>query len=336
MFPAFRFRPLFVLMVALTAVAFLDGNRVATGEHMVEDDACFPSRKFESLPAKAIGVLVSDGQNMLRKEGRSGPPDAFVFSRAGASYSWVYIPVTEKPQIEHMDVAVGTALTKQLKRFNKLSLATAEVLKPKAINGPYALVEVEVNAGLGSPSGESFVATRLKRLDNTEEYPLNVAKVISRLHKQYQTFLKEQKEIIEAGLKRAENTALGKQEPTGPRESSELLYVTWLPEREQLQVCFQTRVNDGLYKYGRGADPGQKKTPPVGSGANPPPDDKGLVRFGTVFGVELGMSFDVAKTGEILRDSAVPLRTFQADIPPPGGAFQSVTPGAWPGKGPGS
>lgn len=331
MIPIFHLMPVFILSAAFplhTDFSYVSSHEEAS---MQDRARCLPDHKFLPLSGKVVGVLVGDAQAVLHREGRSGPPDALVFSRNNASYSWVYVPVRTKPQFEFLNVPVGEK-GEQVKRFDSLSLGTAMVLRPWGVTGPYSLVEVEVNDGLGSPAGESFVATQVKRLDGTAEYPMKVVDVMSQLRKQYQAYLEEQQKAIDVGMKKAQKAALGDRNPTGPRETSELLYVTWLSEGEQLRVCFRTRVNDGLYRYGKGIEPSGRDKAQQSSGAFPPSDQKGLVRFGTVFGVELGMSYEMSKTGAIKSSLALPLETFHTELPPPGGVSQPVPPGASPSK----
>ena len=49
--------------------------------------------------------------------------------------------------------------------------------------------EVTVNDGLGSPPEDSFVATDIKVLDGTPDYPLKVAEVIAAMKKRHAEYL---------------------------------------------------------------------------------------------------------------------------------------------------
>jgi hypothetical protein len=290
------------LGVLAVATADFDQNK---------SDSIFPKHKFEPLGGKVIGVLAAGVQPVLQTEGRSGPADALGFSANNCSYRWVYVSVQKNPTIGNLDVTVGSE--GKMKQFRNLSIATLENVKPLGITAPYTLVEVEVNSGLGSPAGDSFVATGLKVLDGTKEFPLNVAKVVSELQQRYATYLRKHDEGISVKINEARKEALKGLKASGPREKTELLFLTWLSKTERLQVQFRTQISDGDYKYGRGVDLKRK------DGASPDaksPADKGP-RFGTTFGIELGVTYEVDRTGKSVSSSESPMRTFQHEIPPP-------------------
>lgn len=282
-------------------------------------EVSIPTRKFQPLPGKAIGVLVSDPKAIMAREGRTGPSDALAFSRGGDSYRWVYVTVKEKPGLGTLLIAVGEKGDK-MKEFHNLSLATLPTVWHFGITQPYSLVEVEVNGGLGSPADESFVATQMEVLDGTEKFSLKVTEVLDQSRRRYQAYLDKEQKDIETALKEAQKKALGERRPTGPRETSQLVYLTWLPETQQLRVTFQTQVSDGAYSYAQGVEPARKNgpRPHVGPDSANPPQGQG-VRFGIMFGVELGMTYDVAKTGTLQRSRPQALRVFSKEIPPPPG-----------------
>jgi hypothetical protein len=64
--------------------------------------------------------------------------------------------------------------------------------------------------------------------------------------------------------------ALGDGKPTGPKETAEVMLVTWAAETERLRVTFRTTVTDGAYQFGNGAEvrdpPALPALPPPGGG----------------------------------------------------------------------
>src|SRR6185436_12909452 len=116
--------------------------------------------------------------------------------------------------------------------------------------------------------------------------------------------------------------ALGDQKATGPRETADLMFVTWLEDKERLRVHFRTKVSDGKYNFvGGGARPDfplplppikdgairgglrQLPPPPIKDGLRqppPPPREEFKVRVGTMFGVEFGAAYEVAKDGKLV------------------------------------
>jgi hypothetical protein len=268
-----------------------------------------------------IGVLASGAETVMDDEGRKGPQGALCFSVGGGSYRWVYVPVTKKPVIGGMRIPVGEKGDMR-KPFYDLCFADVKTVKRWGVTEPFALVELEVNDGFGSPASESFVATRMRVLDGTTEYPLHVAEVIGQLRKEYQSWLQGQENTIQAGMCEAQRAALGHRRRTGPQQTDELLYVTWLPNTQQLHVQFRTRVRDGAYEYANAEEPGRKGEGREETGKFPRPSLVPRVsaentRFGKMFGVELGKAYAVSKVGVVEGSQIVPLRLFQKEIPQP-------------------
>jgi hypothetical protein len=282
----------------------------------------------------------------MANEGRSGPPDAFAFSSGGGSYRWAYVPVQDKPLITNLQVRTGTK-GEQVKVYPSLSLANAQTVKQWDVPAGNVLVEVEVNDGLGAPADEGFVATRMKVLDGSADYAIKVADTIDQLRKRYRAYLDDQQRAVNAAMEKAQKDALGDRKPTGPRETAELMHVSWLPEGQRLRVRFLTRITDGAYAYGGGAAPADplplppppaKEVPPAGEGAlkappPPPPPDRGA-RFGTTFGVELGAEYEVSKSGTLEGRKALPIEAFHKEIPPPPAAPRRPMDPLPPRKGP--
>ncbi len=291
-----------------------------------------PQRKQQPLPGKAVGVLVSNVAPIMNQEGRSGPADAYGFSVGGNSYRWIYVPVQEKPLITRLQVPTG-AKGDRIKVYPRLNLANPATVKQWNITAPFALVEVEVNDGLGSPAIEGFVATRMTRLDGTSAFPLKVPEVIEEVRKQQQRLKQEQQTVIASALAEAEKSALKGKKATGPRETSELFYVTWLPETDRLRIHFRTTISDGHFQQ---VEIGQRLPPvalppgPIPLPPNqgkpavpvlrpPPPARFRSVRVGTAFGIEMGFAFEVTKTGKIDRVLTLPIQPFTRELPQPPG-----------------
>jgi hypothetical protein len=236
-----------------------------------KDRAAFiPYRRYQPLPGKAIGVLVADALEMTHQEGRYGPPDAFAFSAGGNSYRWMYVPVADKPFITNFRVPVGEK-GDQFVTYPGASLATAQTAAHWGIKAPFALVEVEVNEGLGSPPVEGFVATKMKRLDGSEDFPLKLPEVVADLRRMYKRYLGEQQGAVTAALDKAEKDALKDRKPTETRSTSQMFYLTWLPEEQRLSVRFRTRITSGSFQEKRVPIPGNPRPFPL----PPPPKGQG-------------------------------------------------------------
>jgi hypothetical protein len=272
-------------------------------------EAFVPERKYAPLPGKVVGVLAAGNPNLLANEGRKGPADALCFSTDGTSYRWVYVPVPKKPIIGGLLVPVGEKGDTK-KRFDSLSLASPKTVGRWGVTEPYSLVEVEVNGGLGGPADESFVGTQMKVLDGTKEYPLKTAEVIAELGKRYQKYVQDQQKAIDKGLADARQALPKDREPAGKPEPAELLYATWLPQTQTLRVVFQTRVAD------RATPPAPKSAAPASAAKPAGEDAEGKKEAATVtlYGVRLGMVYEVTRTGLADQGLPLPLETFQKEV----------------------
>src|SRR5262245_45697823 len=210
-----------------------------------------PYRKHVPLPGKIIGVLVHDAQPVLTLEGRSGPADQICLGYGGGSYRWLYVPIEKNPMIPWLSLPVGPTGTER-KRFENLSLAGAANMKPLGVKSKYTLVEIEVNGGLGGPADDSCVATKVKVLDGSAEFPLKVEQIIADLAKRFQDHQAEQGREINVMMEKAAAAAIKDKKSSGQRERKDVMFVTWLPETERLRVHFRTTISDGLYQYARG------------------------------------------------------------------------------------
>lgn len=321
-----RFAALGLLAAGAWTAAFAAPAPTDTDETVKDRAAFVPLRKYQALPGKTVGVMVSDVAKVMNHDGRSGPPDAVAFSRDGQSYRWVYVPATDKVTIPRLTVPVGEKGDKKVV-FEKLSMANAPTLKQWDVDKPYALVEAEVNDGQGSPAVEGFVATKMKRLDGSKEYPLVVADAVEKCKKKYKGYVEEQQKAIDAAMGEAQKKAIKDEKATGPRETNELMYVTWMPDKERLRVVFRTTITDGAYKYGGGARPVDggplppRKGPAFMFPPPPPPPRFENVRWGTQFGVEFGRAYEVSKAGEIVRTLTLPSEPFQKELPAPPARF---------------
>ncbi len=314
--------------VVLLLPAFLAGVVLAvpvpvTVEPIKDRKAFIPYRKYEPLPGKVVGVLVANVVAVMGQDGRSGPPDAIAFSRNAGSYRWVYTPTEANALITNLQVQVGEK-GQQVKVYPKLNMANAKNLAPWKVEGPVALVEVEVNDGLGAPADEGFVATKMRRLDRTKEFPFDLPKVIADLRKTYAEHQKSHQAAWNRVLADARKKWLKDRQPTGPRETQELFYVTWLADKNLLRVHFRTRISDGAYtEVDGGAD--INRLPPLRRGWRearrpPPPPPGGKFRTGTTFGVEFGVAYEVAIDGEVVRILELLPEAFGQELPIPPGA----------------
>src|SRR5262249_9565653 len=150
---------------------------------------------------------------------------------------------------------------------------------------PYALVEVEVNSKLGSPAVPSFVASDIKVLDGTDEFPLKTHEVVETLKKRYAGDLKENEKKIDDALAVARKKA----KAAGQERKSEIMYLTWLSASERLAAHFLTRVTVR-------------------------PDAKGDDKNAAALVVEFGMAYEVNKKGEVVRIRQRPVEVVRQEM----------------------
>ena len=89
------------------------------------------------------------------------------------------------------NLQVPTGDKGQVKVYPRLNMANPKTVKHWGVKNPYTLVEVEVNDGDGSPAGDSFVASNVKVLEGTKEYPLKVAEAVAEVSKRYAAYVKK-------------------------------------------------------------------------------------------------------------------------------------------------
>jgi hypothetical protein len=271
--------------VAWAAVGISPGLTDPPADKPIKDRAGFiPHRKHEPLKGTAVGILLYDAQPVLHSEGRSGPADQLCFSTGGNSYRWVYVPATEKARITNLRVPVGDKENAQFVVFPALDMASPRNVAPWGITSHYTLVEVEVNNGSGSPKNDSFVATKMKVLEGTKEYPLRTADIIKQLKGRYDALVKEQGNALKSAMAEAKKRAIKDGQATGPRQQFEFMYVTWMPQTKRLRVHFQTKISDGQYKYFEEGH-GRMRRPAMS---------------GISFGVECGMTYEADKEGKVV------------------------------------
>jgi hypothetical protein len=332
-------------LAALTVTAAPAPPVVTTGT--VKDRESFiPYRKYAPMPGKVVALLASDVLPKMMHEGRSSAAENMGLSFDGNSYRWIYVPVPANPQIGNLQMRIGEK-GDRIQVFPSLSMGNLRTLAQWDIKVPYALVEVEVNGGAGAPADEAFVATKMTRLDGTKDFPINVADVVAEVRKRYATWQKEQKEKLDDALMEAQKKAIKDRKPTGPRETNELVYMTWLPEARKFRFNFRTTLTDGEYKFAGGGpfdrDPIPLPPPPLPPGKPvppgalppalppaaaappraafppPPPPFRPRVRYGTSFGIEYGMSYEVTTSGKVDRILTLPAQSFVKELPiPPG------------------
>jgi hypothetical protein len=305
--------------ISIVSLSAAVGAEPARRPSIPEEVQIKRSPAFDTMPPSVIGVLMNDVADSLAAEGRSGPRDVMGFGSGERSYRFIYVPCPEgQDDGEALVVPVGQKGERR-KRYESLCLVTRSVGERIGASQPYNLVKVEVNDGLGSPEVESFVATRLKLLDKTEDYPLDTTAAVEAARMKYKQHLREHRDAIGADMEELGRKVLKGAEPSGPREEFEWEHVAWLSTTNRLRVEFLTTVTDGKYAYGRGA--GKGRIPPKTKNEKDAPkkenEDKLGVRFGIMFGVRRGAVYEISAAGTFLAERTLPQEKFEKVLSPP-------------------
>jgi len=310
------------LLLTLSAAA-LDAAPVPkqTDEPVTDRKKFLPARAYQPRAGKVTGVAVSDVVGMMGREGRSSQADALGFSSNGGSYNWMYVPMDDAPQITNLNVKVGEK-GEDVVVFPKLGMATLKRIEPWGVKNAYTLVEVEVNGGKGAPADEAFVASKMTVVEGTKALPLKADDCVAKAKALYKDYQKESAKAFDATLAKGMKDALGERKATGPRETTELMHVTWMTKEQILVVAFFTTITDGAYQNGGGAnfDGEAAPVPAVAKRRPPPPPPGGLGgRWGTQFGIEFGRSYEFGVNGVALGTKTLAAEGFKKELPPPPG-----------------
>ena len=292
-------------------------------EPVTERKIFLPTRAYQPRAGKVNGVAVSDVAGMMGREGRSSQADALGFSSDGGSYNWMYVPMEDMPQITNLWVRIGEKGDDSM-QFPKLGMATPKRIAPWGVTNPYTLVEVEVNNGKAAPADEAFVASSIKVVEESKEFPIKLNDCVAKAKALYKDYQKEQGKKFDDAMAKAMKDALGEKKATGPRENAELMHITWMTREKRLVVTFQTTITDGAYQTGGGGgvnlddvDRVPEALPARGGANRPPPIGPEGVRWGTQFGIEFGRSYEFNVDGAPLGTKTLTAEGFTKELPPP-------------------
>lgn len=183
----------------------------------------------------------------------------------------------------------------------KHELATIDNTLQFGVTRNFSLVEVDVVERGGSPSGgvPALIATSMKVVDNSAEYPIRPHKVVAEMRAKYEAWAKDQN-VAEA-MEKARLAAKGDEKKTKPSRSATILHVQWVTETKKLQVRFLTRVltTDDVARPYSG--------PPLG---NIPAPRK------IWWGIEFGALYETDKAGVLERRLTLPSASWSGEFPP--------------------
>lgn len=280
-------------------------------EGVFKDRAEFlPRNKFPATPGRLIMALTADMatiQPLGQYDGRYNKLQEAErhFSEAclsanGATCRWIHVPVDADPSFS-LKVPVGAK--GELHTYPKLRAANLELLKRWDLKERYALVEVEVSEGQGTPAGaEALVVTGMKVLDGSKDFPIRLAEVVSALERKYEAALADREKEIVAGLEKAHadvtanvrDEAIAKDTRRRGR-ALQLVYVTWMEETKRVSVRFLTRIEGGVLVGAEGGTGARFRMPSL------------------AWGVELGLCYEVSPAGKVEKVLTLPAGPYKQE-----------------------
>ena len=268
--------------------------------------------RADPLPGTAIGLI--DGTRTTAPQQVKQRIDAnpAVFTRDGAA-RFLYLIASPTEQGSKQYFYVGQSGPVQA--FPNIVPATQSILRSRDIPGPFALLEVEVNEGKGSPPpplGENFVATSFRVLDRTQQYPLDSSQAIDEAVKRCRTKFA----MIMAADPAFASVARSAFRASKSKMRKELLDAgaTWVSHSERIRVECNFRLVDDEFKYGRGVLQDEDHMNASNQG----------IPSGRQSGVRVTVFFEASKTGNIEFAGETVPQEFTIDVPPPGGASGSL------------
>ena len=264
------------------------------------------------LPAVAVGLLIDASALVELLRGRPGGASApAVFSRSGDERSMYLIAQADESPAEPRRVYVAD--DPRPKTFPRVVPATTRSLTARGILGKVALVEVEVNGGAGSaalPLGEAFVATTIRRLDRTREYPVDAERVAVSVVERCRAEEPRLFAAMNARLATSPQASPAAAPTTRQREVSATF--TWLEQAGRIRGECVFALVEQEERFGRGIVPGSAERPPLGPG----------LRYGQQLSVVSRLVFEADKAGRLgTPEEVAPVVTI-VDRPPPGGGGQ--------------
>lgn len=169
---------------------------------------------------------------------------------------------------------------------------------PFGLSRPAHLIDVEVNGGRGAAANLHFVATRVRVLDGTADYPIDATAALGEARRRWNEFVAAQATAIAAALEAASTAPTGPM-TAGPTERAfEGVSPTWLPESRRLRVSYVRWVLRWSTQVTRPPPP---SCPP---GAPCALDPDIINHYG--YGIELGLDLEFDAAGRLVVDEPHP------------------------------
>jgi hypothetical protein len=264
-------------------------------------------RQFDALPGQTRGLLVSGVGAALRAEGRSIPDDAVLFGRDHDSYRTIYVPLPDSTETVTLPVPSEERDSQRIvrERFQGYALARLALLRPVYENDGFAIVDVEVNGGRGSPAGvDRFAATKIRRVDGSPDGYLFSAAAAMRRAKEIcasHGLMKDVQNLASDLL----STTSGQAPSSKPSTPTLHMHATWNSQAEQIEAKCIVQATRAEHEAGEGTKSTQGNS--TGSGR----------AWGFEATVSTGLLLTISRAGEVLVTDRLPLTRDVREIKPP-------------------
>lgn len=293
-----------VLLAIVVAVHAIDTAAATT----------LPNARGVTLAAAAVGLLIVGtpfAERTRAQTGRTNVPA--VFSHDGTERFMYLVAEPNDASAEKRRFYVADDPVP--KEFPRVVPATQPTLNARGIAENVALVEVEVNGGAGSallPLGESFIGTAVRRVDRTNDYPIDAERVARSVVEQCQ---REQARLFETLTTRLAATRRNSS-ITSPTTQQRRLSTTftWLERAARLRGECVFSLVEQEERFGRGTVPGS---------ADLQQPERGI-RYGRQISIVSKLVFEADKAGRLGKlEETEPVSTIIDRSPPGRGEIRS-------------
>lgn len=297
-------------------VAALDaGQVVQQTQGSWELHRIHPEDALPALPGRVVGVLFSSseawGDVLGHRAEQVAPAPRFGFSTAGSRMMALYFASDGRGAnfLEGWKVRVGPPAAPRQLRFDA-AMFDAEVGAAFGLGRKAQLVELEVNAGAGSPGSDlHFVATKGRVVDGTERYPGRVDELLRLLRQRFDQLLTTERSTADAAMAEwaAEIRRGNEQLTILPNDEAVGAHPTWLPDAQRLDVLFYWRA----IATARGPRVSQpQRCVPRSGGAPWNPCEPIAVPRESNLGYDFAVRFTLSMDGRLHTETTFPIRRF--------------------------
>ncbi len=268
----------------------------------------FPAPR--ALPASTIGLLVAGPDEQTRNARIiDEPANRLWFASGEGNDHQIVVPASQSQDpsnIHNFNVLVTSRNPGQPLEelsFPNVTYLDANPDSSNASQPPFQLVRVEINGGKGCPnSASAFVATQLTHLNAADGYTLDPVQIMHDAADQFAHYKTAQTEAIKTAIQQTAAKSPGAVKFFGPDHTNETIHLTWLPEKQCVQIHYTLTTATGAYTNPRKDGP-----------LDFTPGKETL--YWVQFGVESGLVLDYSKDGKCISTEQIRPKPFRRGGP---------------------